>query len=46
MTSSAQCREGYVQFNSVRIYLTPATDALVLIGKQGYANQNIVVLIT
>lgn len=33
-------------FNLVRIYLPPATDALVLIGKQVYANQNIVVLIT
>lgn len=33
-------------FNLVRIYLPPATDALVLMGKQVYANQNIVVLIT
>lgn len=37
------CNSG---FHLVRIYLPPATDALVLIGKQVYANQNIVVLIT
>lgn len=58
LTSSGSCTNRHIAmpdiakvichlcFNFVRISLPPATDALVLIGKQVHANQNIVVLIT